>query len=168
MSVFWITGLSGSGKSTVAALLYERLKHTRSVVLLDGDVLREVFGADLGYTYEDRKKNAMRYSRMCKMISDQGISVICATISMFTEVRVWNKEHIQNYYEIYLNTPLELLFKRDQKKLYSRALSGKISNVLGVDMVFEEPEHSDVVIDNDGSLSPDAIVDRITVACHLP
>ncbi|TVX93554.1 adenylyl-sulfate kinase [Paenibacillus agilis] len=161
MSVYWITGLSGAGKSTVAAALYERLKCIESVVLLDGDSLREVFGDDIGYTYVDRKKSAMRNSRLCKLISDQNISVICATISMFDVVRAWNRENILDYCEIYLNTPMELLYRRDQKKLYSRALLGQITNVLGVDMPFEEPKKPDVVILNDGVLTPEAIVEQI-------
>ena len=100
--VYWITGLSGAGKTSVGLLLYKKMKQNYpNTVFLDGDVLREVFGNDLGYTREERIKCAMRYARLCKMLQEQEMNVICCTISMFDEIRSWNRENIGNYREIY-------------------------------------------------------------------
>ena len=90
-SVYWITGLSGAGKTTIGKLFYEKLKEQHSnTVFFDGDTLRRVFGDDLGYTEEERRKCAMRYSRLCAMLQEQDINVVCCTISMFDEIRDWN------------------------------------------------------------------------------
>lgn len=156
-NVYWITGLSGAGKTTVSKALYNKLKSKKdNVVFLDGDILRDVFGNDLGYTKEDRLKSAMRNSRLCKMLSEQGIDVICATISMFDEVRKYNRENILGYKEIYLSVSLEVLKERNQKKLYSNG-----SNVVGMDIEFEEPKCPDIVIENDGSISIAEITNKI-------
>lgn len=156
-NVYWITGLSGAGKTTVSKALYNKLKSKKdNVVFLDGDILRDVFGNDLGYTKEDRLKSAMRNSRLCKMLSEQGIDVICATISMFDEVRKYNRDNILGYKEIYLSVSLEVLKERNQKKLYSNG-----NNVVGMDIEFEEPKCPDIVIENNGSISVDEIINKI-------
>lgn len=166
-TVYWVTGLSGAGKTTIGSLLYERLKKIDSSLLfLDGDTLRMVFGNDLGFTLEDRKKSAFRNSRLCKLLSDQGAGVICATISMFHDVRKWNRDHIDNYKEIFIRVPLEILQRRDQKKLYSSSALNQVSNVAGIDLEVEFPSEPDVVIDNDGTQSPDQIVDQLLKELH--
>lgn len=156
-NLYWVTGLSGAGKTTVSKALYNKLKSKKdNVVFLDGDILRDVFGNDLGYTKEDRLKSAMRNSRLCKMLSEQGIDVICATISMFDDVRKYNRDNILGYKEIYLSVSLEVLKERNQKKLYSNG-----SNVVGMDIEFEEPKCPDIVIENDGSISIEEIINKI-------
>lgn len=156
-NVYWITGLSGAGKTTVSKALYNKLKSKKdNVVFLDGDILRDVFGNDLGYTKEDRLKSAMRNSRLCKILSEQGIDVICATISMFDEVRKYNRDNILGYKEIYLSVSLEVLKERNQKKLYSDG-----SNVVGMDIEFEAPKCPDIVIENDGSISIEEITNKL-------
>ena len=163
--VYWITGLSGAGKSTLGHLLYEYLKGIRNnVVLLDGDILRGIFGGGHGHTIEERKTLASRYSRLCQMLSDQGIDVVIATISMFRVIREWNRSNINKYTEIYLEVPIDILVKRDQKQLYSRALRGEVKNVMGVDVDVEEPENPDVILRNDGSRSPAEILDALKQA----
>lgn len=163
--VYWVTGLAGSGKSTLGRGLWQRLRESgRAAIFLDGDMLREVFGDDLGYSLEDRRKSAMRNSRLCRLLSDQGLDVVCATISMFHSCRVWNRTHIRNYVEVFVKAPREVLFARDQKQLYSMALRGDIGNVMGMDLSIEEPEQPDIVLDNDGTFAPDIMVDKLVSA----
>lgn len=154
-AVYWITGLSGAGKTTIGKLLYEKIKEKHiNTVFLDGDILRKVFGADLGYTKEDRRKCAMRYSRLCAMLEEQGMNVICCTISMFDSVRDWNRKNICNYREIYLKVSMDTLRKRDQKGLYSRNGKDGSMDVVGVHMNLEEPKKPDLILQNDGDKTP--------------
>ena len=160
--VFWITGLSGSGKTTVGRLIFQQLR-TRYApsVFLDGDVLRDVFENNLGYSLEERRACARRYCRLSRMLAQQGLHVVIATISMFHECRRWNREHIANYYEIYLRAPLDLLAKRDRGELYRQAFTGAVKQVVGVDLPFEEPSNPDLIIDTGHSMLPQAAADCI-------
>lgn len=161
-TVYWFTGLAGAGKSTIGRLFYGRIfRQKPNVVFLDGDVLRVVFGDDLGHSIEDRRRSAMRNSSLCKLLSDQGIDVVCATISMFHVCHDWNRQNISRYREIYIRAPMKVLAERDQKQLYSRAGKGEIAQVMGLDLPFEEPLRPDLIIDNDGSKSPDKIIEEI-------
>jgi adenylylsulfate kinase-like enzyme len=154
-TVFWITGMSGAGKTSVAEHLHWLLRENyKNTVILDGDTLREVFSNDLGYTREERIIGATRNSRICKMLANQGIHVVCATISMFDICRDWNRQNIQNYKEIYLRASMETLLKRDKIQLYSRGLSNDVNNVIGIDIELEEPKSPDLIIDNNGCMTP--------------
>lgn len=160
--LIWVTGLAGSGKSTIAKLLSDRLRETRpSVVYLDGDVLREAFSGSHGHDIETRRKLAARYSRICKMLVDQGVCVVAAFIAMFHDVHAWNRAHIGDYVEIFVDVPIEELIRRDQKQLYSRALSGEIVDVVGIDQPAEFPENPSLVVDNHGERSADDSVAEI-------
>ena len=160
--VFWFTGLSGAGKTTVGRRFFALLR-TRmpASVFLDGDILREVFGSDLGHSREQRLISSMRNSRMCKMLSDQGIDVVCATISLSREVQTWNRAHIPGYHEFYLRVPMRVLLERDQKQLYSRALRGEVTEVMGIDQPVEEPLCPEFTVENDGSELPAVLARRI-------
>ena len=160
-TVYWITGLSGAGKTTVGRHLWRLLKEQNpATVFLDGDVLREVFDAS-GYTPEERLSLAMQYSRLCQMLSLQSIDVVCATVSMFHQVHRWNRNNIKNYFETYLSVPMEILVERHPTDLYRKAQNGQAQNVYGVDIPFEEPEHPDVVIQNEGHQNPEDIARQI-------
>ena len=158
--VYWITGLAGAGKTSLGKLFYNRLKKIKkNIIFLDGDALREVFQDSFSYTSEERFKLAMKYARLCHLLSSQGMDVICATISMFEKCREWNRTNIFNYFEIYIRVPLNILKKRDQKKLFSQVEKGNISNVLGMDLPFEEPKKPDLIIENDNKKSLDELCD---------
>jgi adenylylsulfate kinase-like enzyme/gamma-glutamyl-gamma-aminobutyrate hydrolase PuuD len=154
-TVYWLTGLSGAGKTTVGDLLTAQLRAMgRPVIMLDGDILREVYGDDLGHTEAARRQVAARNSRICRFLASQGVDVVCCTISMFHDVRDWNRANIPNYKEIYLRVPMETLKERDPKGLYGRVLRGEIADVYGVDLEWEEPRTPDLIVDNDGKQTP--------------
>ena len=162
--VYWITGLSGAGKTTIGKNLYNSLRKNKpNVVFLDGDILREIFGNDLGYTREDRYKSAMRNARISYTLALQGIDVICCTISMFEDVRTWNRNNIKNYREIYLKVSNDILLSRNQKGLYQSSINELVG--FGVDM--EEPKNPDMIINNNGEESPEKIVKQIMEAFDL-
>lgn len=147
--LIWITGLAGSGKTTLGKEVYRNLKVKYvNTLFLDGDSFREILGSDLGHNQADRLINAMVISRMCKFLINQNINVICATMSLFKEIHQFNRENIKNYYEIFLEVDRDELIKRDQKGIYSKALKGEIENVVGVDLPFDMPENPDLILNN--------------------
>lgn len=147
--LLWITGLSGAGKTTIATEVYTLLRSLHShTVFIDGDVIREILGNDLGHDIEDRKKNAVRISKMCAFLTSQNIHVVCATMSLFKEIHILNRKNIEEYYEIFIDVPMEELVNRDSKGLYAKALKGEIKNVMGVDLAYDEPKNPFMRIDN--------------------
>ena len=164
--VFWITGLSGSGKTTVGRELWRRLRASgRSVIFLDGDALRAAIAEDLGHSADNRRLSAMRNARLCRLLAAQGADVVCATISMFHEVQRWNRENISGYREIYLRVPLDELRRRDSKGIYAAGQRGDAQDIVGVDVPAEFPETPDLVLDNYGELDIATAVERILAAC---
>lgn len=156
-TVYFFTGLAGAGKTTIGGLFYRRLKERKpNVILLDGDLIRPVFCEDIGYSSEDRQRGAFRLFRVCKMLADQGIDVVCCSISMYSPVRTWSREKIASYKEIYVKVSRETLLQRNQKGLYT---SGK--DVVGIDLPFDEPSHPDIIVENNGGESPEAIVGQL-------
>lgn len=161
-SVFWITGLSGAGKTTIATRLRRRLIDAGApTVLLDGDRMRGVLGAENGHAREDRLRLAGIYGRLCAEFASQELSVVCATICMFREVYAWNRANIAGYREIYLRVPLDERQRRDPKRLYAAARDGRSGPMPGLDAPFDEPLTADLVIDNHGACSTEAATDLI-------
>lgn len=158
--VYWITGLAGAGKTTLAKGLWKHLRQLgQPAVLLDGDLLRELYGPSQSYDLASRQQTGMRHARLCRWLSEQGLPVVCATISLFESCRSWNRQYLSDYCEIFLDVPLEVLLERDQKGLYSGALAGSIQNVMGVDLEPEWPQNPEIILNNDGSQSPQGILE---------
>ncbi len=149
--LIWITGLPGSGKTTLAKEVHRLLRNKMPVVLMDGDIFREIMGNDLGYSQNDRLKNAQRLARMNHYLLEHGISVVCSTVSLYKEIHAWNRKYIKNLIEVLIHVPAEILKKRDSKKLYSRAESGRITDLVGIHQTFDMPKKPDMSIANHGS-----------------
>lgn len=159
-SIYWFTGLAGAGKTTLATIFLRKLRRAkRTAVLLDGDDLRAAIAEDLGYTKADRRRSALRNAKLCKLLSDQGLDVVCATISMFHECRNWLRGASPGYREIYVRAPLDVLRARNKKGLYGKRRAR--GQVAGVDFAVEEPKSPDITVENDGTKSPEKIVGEI-------
>lgn len=141
--VYWITGLKASGKTTIGTALYYALrKNHDNVLILDGDILKQFVGDTFGYTNDERLERGRRYSQLCKLLVEQGIIVVICTIAMFHEIREWNREHIKGYVEVFLDTPLELIVKRDKSNLCSyEELKDYYANA-------QLPQHPDIILRN--------------------
>ena len=148
--VIWITGLSGAGKTTLAVELVKRLRSEGfQVIFLDGDELREVFGAasfnEKNHVREGRLTLAMQYAHLCRVLAGQGFTVVIATISLFREVHQWNRQNLPGYFEVYLKVPIEELRRRDSKGIYKKFDTGEIQNVAGLDLQVDEPAKPDLL-----------------------
>ena len=147
--VIWLIGLSGVGKTTIGKELNSIFKRKYSnTVFLDGDLLRKVWGDNVGHSIEGRRINAHRISYLSKMLDEQGINVIACVLSLFPEWQIWNRKNFKKYFQVYLYSPLAFLKMQDDKELYKKALEGTLKNVVGVDIEFPEPKSSDLTIDN--------------------
>ena len=161
--VIWLIGMSGSGKTTLGRELYDHYKKSnQNMVFLDGDILREGWGDSLGHSIEARRKNAHRISHLSHMLDAQGVHVVAAVLSIFPEWQQWNRENFSQYYEIYLDVPMEILERRDTKGLYGKARNGEIKEVVGVDIPFPTPVAPNIIL-NDWSESStiDTTVDKL-------
>ncbi|GAD02774.1 adenylyl-sulfate kinase [Agarivorans albus] len=151
--VLWFTGLSGSGKSTIANavdyLLYQRGVHT---YVLDGDNVRHGLNGDLGFSDTDRVENIRRIGEVAKLFVDAGLVVSTAFISPFKADRslVRNQLDDGEFFEVFIDTPLEVCEQRDPKGLYKKARSGEIKNFTGISSAYEAPEEADVHVETDG------------------
>lgn len=147
--VIWLIGLPGSGKSTIGeALRYNLLLRSRTVILLDGETIRSIVGDNIGHSLGDRRIVADRIWRLSKFLESNSIDVICAVSGLFEDVLERNRNTLRNYFEVYVNVPLDELELRDQNGLYSGARAGTIKNVLGIDIPFNPPQKPHLEIQN--------------------
>ena len=161
--VVWFTGLSGSGKSTIANILEQKL-HTagKRTYLLDGDNVRHGLNKDLGFTDTDRVENIRRVAEVSKLMVDAGLITLVSFISPFKSERQMAKDLLSSdeFFEIFVSTSLEECEKRDPKGLYKKARAGELKNFTGIDSSYEEPENPDLVLDTN-STNAEELADQI-------
>lgn len=162
----WFTGLSGSGKSTVAVALERELSSLGYMSrILDGDNIRSGINSDLGFSEADRRENIRRIAEVCKLFTDTGIIALAAFVSPTSALRKLAREIVgkERFFEIYVSTPLEECERRDVKGLYAKARSGAIPEFTGITAPFEDPEHPELRLDTT-HLSVEECVRRIVRA----
>jgi adenylylsulfate kinase-like enzyme len=152
--VLWITGLSGSGKSTIATAAAEQLRaHGERPVVLDGDAVRAAIAdSKTGHDVTSRLANAYRISRLAQLLAEQGQTVIVPTMSLFREIHEWNRAHLPNYFETWVDVDWAELCERDARGLYSRAARGEVKNVAGFDLEYDQPAQPNLVLNNNPPL----------------
>ena len=151
--VLWFTGLSGSGKSTIANELEKQLfAMGRRTYVLDGDNVRHGLNKDLGFTQEDRIENIRRVAEVAKLMVDAGLIVITTFISPYRADRAIARSLFApgEFFEVFIDTPVELCEQRDPKGLYKKARRGEIKNFTGIDSAFEVPEEADIRLQTEG------------------
>ena len=158
--VLWFTGLSGSGKSTIAIRVHRELERRGvEVEYIDGDALREVFPAT-GFTREEREEHLRRTGYMASRLAAHGVTVVASFVSPYRASREFIRRLCPGFLEIFVATPLDECERRDVKGLYARARRGEIRNFTGIDDPYEPPEHPELTLDT-RALSVDQCVDRV-------
>jgi len=158
--VIWFTGLSGSGKSTIAHSLEEELHNLGCrTYVLDGDNVRHGLSSNLTFSYDDRKENIRRIGEAAKLMMEAGVIAITAFISPFEKYRNMVRKLLPHgdFIEIYCKASLEVCESRDVKGLYKRARAGEIKNYTGIDSPYEEPNNPELVIDTDNESLEESI-----------
>ncbi|MBM3773587.1 MAG: adenylyl-sulfate kinase [Acidobacteria bacterium] len=157
----WLTGMSGAGKSTIAALLASRLRARGArVEVLDGDQVRTYLSRGLGFSREDRDENIRRIGYVCELLSRNGVVAIAAAISPYRQAREQVRARIPDFVEVYVECPLEVLAQRDVKGLYKRAIAGEIGQFTGVSDPYEPPLVPEVTVSS-AAQTPEESVARI-------
>jgi adenylylsulfate kinase len=158
--VLWFTGLSGSGKSTIAVRVHEELARGGvDVEYIDGDALREVF-PNTGFTRDQREEHLRRTGYMASRLAAHGITVVASFVSPYRESREFIRKLCREFVEIYVATPLDECERRDVKGLYARARRGEIRNFTGIDDPYEPPENPELTLDT-RALSVEQCVTRV-------
>jgi len=142
----WFTGLSGSGKTAIAKHVAQELRdRDLKVERLDGDIVRQSLTRDLGFSKEDRDKNIERVTFVAKLLTRNGVAVLCSFISPYRERRAKSRQEIGEFIEVYVECPVEECAQRDVKGLYEKAFVGEIENFTGVSDPYEAPENPEIV-----------------------
>jgi adenylylsulfate kinase len=163
----WLTGLSGSGKTTIAQKLTEYFKDNRYIESMDGDEIRKGLSRDLGFSKEDRNEHNRRVIFCTKLLSRNGVIVIVALISPYRETRAYAKGEIPNMMEVFVNAPLDVCIERDPKGLYKKALAGEIQQFTGIDDPYEEPLEPDIMVETDKETVDESVEKILSTARDL-
>lgn len=141
--LFWITGLSGSGKTTLAKKLFPYINKKYGLsVHLDGDNLRKILDLH-GYSFKDRVSNSKKFTKVAKLLTDQGINVVFSIIGLINKTRSWNKKNIKKYIEIYIKSDVKKIISLNKKKIYKNK-----KNIVGINIKPQFPKNPDIIIDN--------------------
>ncbi|RLF98985.1 MAG: adenylyl-sulfate kinase [Thaumarchaeota archaeon] len=151
--VVWFTGLPGSGKTTVAKAVEEKLSNIGfKTELLDGDWVRKTINPDAGFTRDERRRHLIRVAWIARLLARNGVAVLCSFVSPYKDVRAEIRKIVEEdapFIEVYTKCSLQECIRRDPKGLYKKALSGEIKNFTGLDDPYEEPENPELVIDTE-------------------
>ncbi|MAH32900.1 adenylyl-sulfate kinase [archaeon] len=148
----WFTGLHGSGKTTIAGKLIEKLRGKNiEVALLDGDNIRKTISGDLGYSLDDRNEHMKRVADLCRSNSENGILSVACVASPTEESREYARKILENMFLVYVRCPLEVCEKRDVKGHYKKARKKEkgFENFVGISLKFEDPENPDIILETD-------------------
>ena len=157
----WFTGLSGSGKTTIAQIITGWLKKAgHKVEMLDGDIIRTNLSKGLGFSKEGRDENIKRVGFVCDLLTRNDVIAIAVCISPYRAVRDFNRKRIGNFFEVYTKCNLKECIKRDPKGMYKKALAGEIKNYTGIDDPYEEPLNPEVVVETDKE-TPDQSAEKV-------
>ncbi|MCK5818681.1 MAG: adenylyl-sulfate kinase [Psychromonas sp.] len=149
--VIWLIGLSGAGKTMIGKVLYQQLKNKKqATVFVDGDDIRAIFAQSSlhDYSIEGRRISAERIQEICLWLDKQGIDVVCCNLGLFTDINNNNRNIFSTYKEIFIDVPIKNLINRDNKGLYSAALNGERSDVVGINIKYTTPLFADLIIKN--------------------
>ena len=161
--VIWITGISGAGKSTIATAIIDKYKTVLpNLINIDGDVVRNLYGNDLGYEEKDRIIQIKRLQKLCIFLESQKQIIIASALYSNPSLMEWNKNNFSDYFEIYLKVSLDLVKKRDPKGMYKKYNLGEEKNIVGIDVPWHEPVNSDLVVNMNDKKSVSEIVELIT------
>ncbi|MCW3986413.1 MAG: adenylyl-sulfate kinase [Candidatus Bathyarchaeota archaeon] len=148
--VVWLTGLPGSGKTTIAQKLHGELKERNlKVELFDGDEVRRNLSKGLGFSKEDRDTHNKRIIYVCRLLTRNGVNAIVSLISPYRSTRAYARENLPKFVEVYLSCSIKECIRRDPKGLYKKALAGEITNMTGIQDPYEEPSNPEVLLDTE-------------------
>jgi len=155
-NVIWITGMSASGKTTLAHIVTQHYKSQNiPVIWLDGDELRKNLKIGSSFDREDRLKLAFQYAGITKMLSDQGFLVVISTVALHKEIHQWNRQNIPGYFEVFLKCEIMELKRRDPKGLYAAFDRGEQKNIVGLDIMADFPKSPDLIIETSEKTDPE-------------
>jgi adenylyl-sulfate kinase len=165
----WFTGLSGSGKSTIAEMLYHEFQaRGLKTEILDGDVVRQNLSKGLGFSKEDRDTNVLRIAFVASLLTRNGVATICCPISPYKEARDAARAEIGDFVEVYMYATVEeIAAHRDPKGLYKKALAGEITHFTGVDDPYEAPEDPELVIDTESETPQESLAHVLDTLAEL-
>jgi len=160
--VFWITGLSAAGKTTLASLVTEHLRNKGNcVVMMDGDLMREAMGTTAQHERKGRLQLAYKYAGLARMIARQGVTVVVSAVALFKEIHDWNRANLPGYFEVFIKVSLDELRERDPKGIYARYDKGLIKNVAGLDLSVDEPANPHLLLEYTSGQTPEVALTKV-------